>query len=120
MPAYYQYHCDTCDYRAVRYRNVKRCKCGGNLIREKLRARPNRVVVEIGRAWEFSVRAERPDDVMVIFWDKVLGQTPGYEPRVFGDGGLPIEPLPVQRTAVGVVGPVEMRFEVAGEPEEEA
>lgn len=36
MPLRYWYHCDGCEYRAFRYRNVRRCPdCGGNLIREQ-------------------------------------------------------------------------------------
>lgn len=36
MPLRYWYHCDHCEYRALRYRNVRRCpECGGNLIREQ-------------------------------------------------------------------------------------
>jgi rRNA maturation endonuclease Nob1 len=36
MPSHYWYHCKQCDYRAYRYRNVKRCPdCGGNLVREQ-------------------------------------------------------------------------------------
>jgi rRNA maturation endonuclease Nob1 len=36
MPLRYWYHCQSCNYRAYRYRNVKRCPdCGGNLIREE-------------------------------------------------------------------------------------
>jgi 5'-nucleotidase len=35
MPLRYWYYCDRCDYRAYRYRNVRRCpRCGGNLIRD--------------------------------------------------------------------------------------
>ncbi len=35
MPLRYWYYCDRCEYRAYRYRNVKRCPhCGGNLIRD--------------------------------------------------------------------------------------
>lgn len=35
MPLRYWYYCDRCEYRAYRYRNVKRCpQCGGNLIRD--------------------------------------------------------------------------------------
>lgn len=33
MPSYYLYECDKCTKRERRYRNVRRCKCGGNLIR---------------------------------------------------------------------------------------
>lgn len=43
MPAHYWYHCDRCDYRAVRYRNVRRCPdCGGNLVREDTPRAENR------------------------------------------------------------------------------
>jgi len=36
MPLRYWYHCEQCEYRALRYRNVRRCpECGGNLIREQ-------------------------------------------------------------------------------------
>lgn len=36
MPLRYWYHCHKCNYRAYRYRNVKRCPdCGSNLIREE-------------------------------------------------------------------------------------
>jgi rRNA maturation endonuclease Nob1 len=35
MPMRYWYHCQCCEYRAYRYRNVKRCPdCGGELVRE--------------------------------------------------------------------------------------
>jgi hypothetical protein len=35
MPLRYWYYCDRCEYRAYRYRNVKRCpKCSGNLVRD--------------------------------------------------------------------------------------
>jgi 5'-nucleotidase len=35
MPLRYWYYCDQCEYRAYRYRNVKRCpQCKGNLIRD--------------------------------------------------------------------------------------
>ena len=34
MPSYYWYKCDSCHYRAERYRNIKKCpECGGQLIR---------------------------------------------------------------------------------------
>lgn len=34
MPAWYFYRCESCDYKAERYCNVRRCpKCGNNLIR---------------------------------------------------------------------------------------
>jgi hypothetical protein len=36
MPSHYWYHCENCQYRAYRYRNVKFCPdCGSNLIREE-------------------------------------------------------------------------------------
>jgi hypothetical protein len=36
MPLRYWYRCQDCNYRAYRYRNVKRCPdCGGTLIREE-------------------------------------------------------------------------------------
>jgi 5'-nucleotidase len=35
MPLRYWYYCHRCEYRAYRYRNVKRCPhCGGNLVRD--------------------------------------------------------------------------------------
>jgi rRNA maturation endonuclease Nob1 len=35
MPSHYWYYCTQCEYRAFRYRNVKRCPdCGGLLVRE--------------------------------------------------------------------------------------
>lgn len=35
MPLRYWFYCDRCEYRAYRYRNVKRCpQCGGNLLRD--------------------------------------------------------------------------------------
>lgn len=71
----------------------------------------NRIVIEVDRTGykdtelTATIRAEYPDDVTVIFVDKfvetVMG---GYDRRVYGDGGLPIEPL-------AVVGE-EVRFEV--------
>ena len=34
MPSYYWYKCESCRYRAERYRNIKKCpECGGNLAR---------------------------------------------------------------------------------------
>jgi rRNA maturation endonuclease Nob1 len=36
MPSHYWYRCTQCEYRAFRYRNVKRCPdCGGLLVREE-------------------------------------------------------------------------------------
>jgi rRNA maturation endonuclease Nob1 len=36
MPSHYWYYCTQCEYRAFRYRNVKRCPdCGGLLVREE-------------------------------------------------------------------------------------
>lgn len=35
MPSYYLYQCDKCDEQELRYRNVRRCRCGGNLTRVK-------------------------------------------------------------------------------------
>lgn len=46
MPAYYQYNCDNCDYSARRYRNVRRCKCGGNLIRIETPIERDRRMIE--------------------------------------------------------------------------
>ena len=33
MPSHYWYTCDRCGESTYRYRNVRRCGCGGNLIR---------------------------------------------------------------------------------------
>lgn len=103
MPAYYQYNCDSCDYSARRYRNVRRCKCGGNLIRAEPQVRPNRVVIEMwdDGAWG-NVRAERPDEVVIIM-HPIQG---GYD-LVYGEGHIPIDPLGVAD------GPGEVRFEVS-------
>jgi len=75
--------------------------------------KPNRVVIEIDRTWQFTVRAERPDEVVVILLDGVLFGSPGYEPRVFGDGALPIERLTIKRALAGVAsGPTGVSFKV--------
>ena len=33
MPTHYLYRCNCCDYEGMRYRNVTRCECGGDLVR---------------------------------------------------------------------------------------
>lgn len=33
MPGHYLYKCDKCGLEERRYRNVRRCQCGGNLVR---------------------------------------------------------------------------------------
>ena len=35
MPPYYWYHCESCSYRAYRYRNLKRCPDCGSLVVRK-------------------------------------------------------------------------------------
>jgi hypothetical protein len=115
MPSYYWYHCDTCDYRAERYRNVRRCKCGGNLIREEPQASSNRIVIEVydDMAWG-RVLAERPDEIVVIM-RPLQG---GYDLIYGGDDGLSIELLPVmdgasRRALAGVDGGTQqITFEV--------
>jgi len=43
-----------------------------------------------------TIRAEHPDDVTIIFVDKFVETVMGRrDRRVYGDGGLPIEPLAV-------------------------
>ena len=78
----------------------------------------NRIVVEVVNGTVEKVLADRPDEVMVLINDlmsREICQWYGekYKPLVFGEGGLPIEPLPIEHTAVGVTGgPVEVEFEV--------
>jgi hypothetical protein len=133
MPRDYWYHCDSCDYRAVRYRNVRRCKCGGNLIREQpppngwidvnqkcpklrdhtsavvliakpLKSRPGQLVVSVGYLQKFGIEE--------CVWVDALSRVPDL-PSVRYWMPLPDPPV-AQRTAVGVVGrSVEVRFEVA-------
>ena len=81
--------------------------------------KPNRVVIEIVNGFVKRILAERIAEALVIIHDPVAADIcesygGDYEPRVFGDGGEPIEALAIERTAVGVVGAlVEVRFEVA-------
>ena len=80
----------------------------------------NRIVVEVDRSGykgvtlEPTIGAEYPNDVMIIFIDKLsAAYLDDYKPLVFGKDNLPIEPLAVERTAVGVAGgAVEVKFEV--------
>ena len=34
MPAFYDFRCDRCGATRARYRNARRCNCGGNLARD--------------------------------------------------------------------------------------
>jgi len=67
---------------------------------------PNRLVIEVdrigrlGTVLQATAKAERPDDVVVIFVDKLLADyVSSYKSHV-----LPVEPLPVEPAAVGAAG----------------
>lgn len=50
MPAYYLFHCSSCDWRQERYRNLKRCPvCGADAVREEPLSEADELRVEVTR-----------------------------------------------------------------------
>lgn len=75
MPGYYIFICDKCNYRADRYRNVKRCPdCGGNLTREQ----PERVTVITANP-AYTVHISVVDDLArILGMDRVYKENVGF------------------------------------------
>lgn len=79
-----------------------------------MNGKPNRIVIEVDRTGPRgvrlvpTVRAERPDEVVVIFQDSLnMKYSATYKPSVFGGGELPILPLAVVADGLAVEYEVE-------------